>query len=233
MKLQAEHIAFIQNVVKTASLVNIDNIIIEPNMVRALDENRTVVLYQTEGVPEMPFGSIGLNRISVFTARYDVAKTQDNFSIVAVVDDDSKFARQLVMSGKGVRIDYRCANPTTIQAPRQINDEMGYRVRLNAEAVLLLQKGQAAMGAETVTIISNDGVSFELIDVNSDKFKHTFAVDAESLSDDGNTKFAHQYPVKTLLALFKQNPEGCFEVGYKGILSFPVNGLSVFVLPQV
>lgn len=89
------------------------------------------------------------------------------------------------------------------------------------------------MGSETVSIISNDGVSFELVDVNNDVFKHTFAVDAEPLTEDTNTKFAHRYPVKILLALFKHNPGGYFSVGAKGILSFPINNLTVFVLPQV
>jgi len=137
------------------------------------------------------------------------------------------------MKGTGLKVDYRCANPTTIQAPRQINDNLVYRVQLNADAVSLLQKGQVAMGSETVAIIYNDGVSLELTDVNSDVFNHKFAPDAELLDDDANPSFSHRYPVKTLLALFKQNPDGYFEIGEKGILSITVNGLSIYVLPQV
>lgn len=233
MKLEPEVVAYILNVVKTARLVGIDNIIIEPNLVRALDDANTVVLFQDKNVPEMPFGSIGLTRTDAFMARYDIAKTQDKFSIEANVGDDEDFTRSLVMKGKGIKIDYRCGDPAKIKAPRQVNDTMKFRVPLNAEAVLLLQKGQAAMGSENVTIISNDGVSFELVDVNNDVFKHTFAVEAEPLTDDTNAKFAHRYPVKTLLALFKHNPDGHFSVGAKGILSFPINGLTVFVLPRV
>lgn len=233
MKLDPEIVAYVLNVVKTARLVGIDNIIIEPDLVRAMDDANSVVLYQNENVPEMPFGSIGLTRIDTFMARFDIAKTQEKFSIEAAVQDDEDFARSLVMKGKGIKIDYRCGNPAKIKAPRQVNDTLKFRIPLNAEAVLLLQKGQAAMGSETVSIINNDGVSFELVDVNNDVFKHTFAADAESLTNDTNTKFAHRYPVKTLLALFKHNPDGHFMIGAKGILSFPINGLTVFVLPQV
>jgi len=90
------------------------------------------------------------------------------------------------------------------------------------------------MGADTVSVISNDkGVTFELIDVNSDKFSHTFTKEVETLSEDAETTFVHKYPVATLLALFKDNPEGTFSIGKKGILNIVVNHLNIFVLPQV
>ncbi len=233
MKLTQDLIDFIENVVKTGQSINIDNVIIEPGMVRAIDDARTVVLYQNKDVPDMPFGSIGLNRISVFLSRLEIGKTQDNFTLDVISSDDDDYARSVVIKSTGTKIDYRCANPTTIQAPRQINDNLIYRVQLNAEAVILLQKGQAAMGSETVSIISNDGVSFELTDINNDVFKHTFSPEVELLDEDADESFNHKYPVKTLLALFKQNPDGYFEIGEKGILSINVNGLDIYVLPQV
>jgi len=234
MKISTDEIAYIQKVVRAAQMVDIDNIIIEPNLVRAIDDDKTVVLFQDENVPDMSFGSIGLNRISVFTSRLDIAKTQEDFTIEAETPDGSEYARSLTMKAKGVKIDYRCANPSTIQAPRQINDTLKYRVPLNAEAVVMLQKGQSAMNAGIVTIISNKkGVSFELVDINSDIFSYTFTNKVENLTDDSDTNFAHRYPIKTLLPLFKQNSEGTFTIGQKGILSISVQGLNLFVLPQV
>lgn len=240
MKLKPESLAYVLNVVRTAKLVGIDNIIIEPDTVRAMDDARTVVIFQNEGVPDMEFNSIGINRIDVLMARYEIANSTQGFS--AEVDTknegEDEFATSLILKGKGTKIDYRCADPSKISAPRTINDVIRYSVNLTAEAVTLLQKGVAAMTAENVSIISNDGVSFELVDVNNDIFKHTFADDAQLVPDEdgevvSTTKFAHRYPVKTLLALFRSNPEGTFSVGQKGILSFPVNGLTVYVLPQV
>ena len=244
MKLDAETINYINKVVKTASLIGIDNIIIEPGRVRAMDEAKTVVILQNENVPDMPFGSVGLNRISVFQSRYDIARVQDKFTMEAIeasaqlqqedgTQAEAPIARALTMKGKGVKIDFRCANPTTISAPRVINDKAINRVQLTGDAVLLLQKGQAAMGADTVTIISNEGVSFEFTDVNNDVFKYTFADDVEPLDGNTDTKFAHRYPAKTLLSLFKHNPTGTFDVGKSGTLSLEINGLTVTVLPQV
>ena len=92
MKLSQDLISFIETVVRTGQSVNIDNVIIEPDMVRAIDDARTVVLYQNTNVPEMPFGSIGLNRIGVFLSRLEIAKSQDNFTLDVIVDDDAESA---------------------------------------------------------------------------------------------------------------------------------------------
>lgn len=235
MRLDDDIIGYIKLVVDTAQLVGIDSIIIEDNKVRAIDDNKTVVIYQDENVPEPMIGAIGLNRISVFQSRFDIIQSRDDARVEVTVDDDRGFVRSLNMRGKGVKVDYRCANPQTIQAPRQINDQMKFRVPLTPEAVVLLQKGQGAMGADTVSIISSpDGVAFELADINNDVFAHTFAQsdDVECI-EGGKPNFAHRYPVKTLLAMFKTNAEGDFFVGGKGMLKFVVNGLDVYVLPQV
>lgn len=232
IKLDKITVSYIQTVVETAKLVGIDSIIIEPNLVRAIDDKKTVVINQNKDVPEMPFGSIGMNRLDIFSARYDIAKTQDNFTIEADVDVGSQFARAIIMKAKGMKIDYRCANPSAIPAPKQVNDVLKYRVVLTSDAVSNLQKAHSAMKAESVTIVSDSGVSFELSDLNNDVFKYNFADSVEVLTA-GDGKFAHRYPVKTILSLFKQNANGHFEIGAKGIASFQLNGLKVFVLPQV
>lgn len=233
MKLSADEIKYIQKIVGTAKLVGIDNIIIEPDLVRAIDDNKSVVLNQSENVPSMSFGSIGLNRLSVFTSRVDIAKTQDDFTLEATLDDKEEFVRSLTMKGKGVKIDYRCANPSIITAPKKVNDNPLWDVELNGEAVLLLQKGLTAMGAEEVAIISDGGVKFELRDVNGDVFSHTFSDGPDCVGSDDSGLFAHRYPAKTLLSLFRHDPDNHFIIGEKGTLTIKINGINVIVLPMV
>jgi hypothetical protein len=139
----------------------------------------------------------------------------------------------MLIAAKGVKVDFRCANPSAIRAPKSVSDTMKTLVPLEAEAVVLLQKGQQAMSADTVTIISNEnGVSFEMYDVNSDKFTHTYEADVESLNG-GDTDFVHTYPIKIVLPLFKENAGGSFSVGEKGVLNLQMNGINIYVLPQV
>lgn len=234
MKVNRDELAYITNVVDTARMVGIDDVIIEPDKVRAIDENKTVVLFQDQDVPEMSFNSIGLNRINVFLSRLDVARTQPNFEVNATTDDDSEFARSLTMKAKGVKVEYRCANPRTIAAPKKVNDTLVCKINLTADAVYLLQKGLAAMGGEVITVVSDEyGVTFKITDINNDEFTHTFTDQVELLSEDANVTFTHNYPAKILLSLFKTDPEGYFCIGQKGMLNIVVNNLNIFVLPQV
>ena len=237
MKLTTDLIEFIENVVKTGQSVNIDNVIIdaESGTVRGIDEGRTVVLFHDEEVPTSPVGTIGLNRGGIFLSRIGIVKSRENFAADAesVTLDGVEFVKALHMSSDNTKVDFRCANPDTIKAPRQINDIITYRIQLNAEAVSVLQQAYAAMGTETVSIIGGDGVAFELEDINEDKFRHAFAPDSVQVGDTTTGAFAHKYPIKTILALFKQNPDGEFEIGEKGILRINVNGLNIYVLPQV
>jgi hypothetical protein len=243
MKVDAPSLTYIQNVVKTAQLVKIDNIIIEPDKVRAIDEERSVVLFQDVDVPPMPFNSIGLNRIDVFMNRYEVASSVENFELEAVLPDPDpekpdapKFARALVMKGKGIKIDYRCANPATIQAPKVINDKLKYKVEMNPEAVLLMSKGQSAMSSDEVTLTSDkDGVRFEMTDINGDAFTYKFANNVTVVDKTTNGKdvnFTHKYPLKVILPLFKVSSDAPFFMTTKGMLKVVVNGLDMYVLPR-
>ena len=236
MKVDAETLAYIQNVVRTAQLVKINNIVIEPEKVRAIDDDKAVVLFQSEDVPDMPFGSIGLNRIDVFLTRFEIAKGATDFHLEAVMpDNNAEFARALLMEGKGIKIDYRCANPSTIQAPKQINDTVRYEIKMNPEAVLLMSKGQGAMGADEVTLISDkDGVRFEISDINGDAFTHDFAkkVIVVDPAKGDDTSFTHKYPLKVMLPLFKTASDVPFYITNKGMLKVVVNGLDMYVLPR-
>ena len=91
MKLDAQSLTYIKNVVETAQMVGIDNVIIEPGKVRAINDEKSVVLFQEENVPDMPFNSVGLNRIGVFLSRLEVARTQDSFAVDVKTDDNGDF----------------------------------------------------------------------------------------------------------------------------------------------
>ena len=175
MVIDPVSLTYIQNALVTANLVNIDSIIIEPNCVRATTEERDIVLLQLTDVPPMPFGSIGINRIDVFTSRIELAKSAGSFSVDATIEDknpDQPFVRSLNMIGKGINIEYRCANPATIKAYKTVNDEVVYRVNITSELVSMMHKGQTAMKSDEVAFVCNKtGVTMEISDINSDTLK--------------------------------------------------------------
>lgn len=233
MKIEPKTLQYIESVIKTAQRVGIEEVVIEKDVIRAIDVNRTVVLNHQPKDLDLPFTAIGLSRINVLQSRLDLAKGQEGFEVNVTTDDTHDFVKTMLITAKGVKVDFRCANPAAIKAPKSVNDTLKCLVPLDADAVVLLQKAQSAMSADTVTIISNkDGVSFEMYDVNSDKFTHTFSAKVEPL-DGGDTDFVHTYPLKIVLPLFKENAGGTFAIGEKGIMNIENNNLNLYVLPQV
>lgn len=239
MQVDKPTLAYIENVVATAKLLGIDNIIIEPDRVRAMDDDTSVVLLQTDNVPVMPFGSLGLNRLSLFSSRYEIAKNADKFELVADVagtDTPVPYVRALTMKGKGIKIDYRCANPAAIRAPKAFaNDALKYRARMHPEAVVYMMKGSSAMDADEVSLIgAKDSISFEITDINSDKMSYVFGdvVDNVLPNDSSEPKFVHRYPIKLLQTLFKPNSDSYFYITSRGMLKIAINGLDVYVLAR-
>lgn len=241
IKVDSNILSYIQNVVQTADLVKIDSIIIEPNKVRAVDEDKTVVILQDKNVPDMPFGSIGLNRTDVFTSRLELAKSASGFEVEALIDEmenkDTKqkerFARSLIFKGKGVKVDYRCANPSLIKAPKVLNDHLKFKTNMTPETVLMIQKGYSAMKSDELTLSnSKDGVILEMSDINGDSFTYKISNKIETLEGE-SSDFSYKYPIKTLLPLFKTIPENDFYISSRGMLKVEINKLNIYVIPRV
>lgn len=251
MKLSNEELNFIQTVIKTADLIDIHNIIIEPGKVRAMDEEQTVVLFQDKNIPSLSFGSIGINRTSVFTSRLELARSQENFEVNALTaGDDPTFgfdkydpalkggptpmwARSLTMSGKGTKIDYRCASPQTIRAPKNRAGVNQYSITLTPEAVTMIQKGKSAMKADEVTFNgSTKGVSLELSDINGDALEYHFADIIQGVIPGHDPDFSYKYPIDMLLPIFKTNPMGVFSLTARGSMMFTVNSLDIYIMAR-
>jgi hypothetical protein len=169
-------------------------------------------------------------RLNVFQSRFEIARLQDNFTMTVDVNSEG-WVRSVLMKGKGTKIDFRCTKPSLVKAPKSFASPLVTRVQMTGETAVLLQQAIQSMGSDVVTIISNNGVSFEIVDVNNDVFKHNFEFEAEALGDDDNTNFAYRYPAKKLLGLFKINPTATFDVSDTGRLCINVNGFDVAILP--
>lgn len=243
MSLEKQLIDYIQDVVKICRLVDIDSVAIEPEVVRGTDEQRSVVILQNlkTKIPKIKIENneyaVGLSRLDTLQSRLDIARSQDKFTIEPIIKTGTSYIHSLLMKAKGMKIDFRCMDPTKIKAPINIKDTLIYKIQLAGDAVALLQKAMGAMGADEVTVISDkDGVSFEVSDITSDVFKHTFTQDVELLdqnSDKEQVFFAYRYPIKTLLSIFKENPVGYFEIGARGPLRFTLaHDISIYVLPR-
>jgi hypothetical protein len=228
-------INIIVNAVKTAQSVGIDSIIIEPDWIRGCNEAKTVVIFQNEDVPSLSVGSIGMSRIGTFMQRYNIISNQDNPTFKADVDSNKGYVRSIVMSSSDTKIEYRCANPETIQAPKKIFDTTKYRVLIPINSGAIMKQAQAAMNSEIVEIASDKtGTFFKILDINNDDFKHILPEDAVTIDDDdAPAKFAHKYALKNVLDIIDPAVDTMFEIGERGVITTSVNGLNVLILPKV
>jgi len=233
MKIDAQALSYINNVLKVADIANLNHIAIESNRVRGMDENQRVFLLQTDGIPEFAFGSIGLNRLPQFVSRYDMTRTGTNFSMEATVEanNGNPFVRSLTMKSKGLKVDYRCANPLSVIAPKSIGKPFVYQFTASEEIALYLQKGQAAYNTEHVTFIgTEEGVVMEMADINNDKMQFDVADSVEILTNDVSVTtvdFRHKYPIKLLLPIIKAANGAPFTINTQGIARIAIAGFSV------
>lgn len=234
MILNKELVTFIHQVVKTAQLVNIDSIIIEPNKIRAIDENGSIAIFHTENIPELPFATIGLNRLKLLASRLAVVEQMPNFKTSCVINRD--MVASLEFTADKTKIEYRCANPASIRAPKNISDVPIHSFNLNKEGVQMLKRGHSMMPqnqpVDVVNLVSNkDGMFFELKDLNNDTFSFRFAEQARNMSDSSPCVFVYSYPVKVLAALFENNTTTTIHIGEK-TLNIKVNNLNCYVVRQ-
>lgn len=238
MNVNASDLQYIEKVIKVADVVGIESIIIEPERVRATSDTGEVFILHTDNVPDMPFGSIGISRTSIFKSRYDVVKslaTKYTASTNKVTLDGQpvEFARSIEMVAPKVSIDYRCANPITIKSPKKILDPISYTVGINEEWLFFIGKAQAAMGSDVIDFILEDGaLRFEVKDVNGDAFSFDLG-QAIELEPGAPVNFTHTYHTKVLLPILKTVSTPQIQITSMGLIKSIVSDFTVYLKPVV
>jgi len=231
MKLDSSILELINLAVETAKLLSIEEVIIDNNGIRALHPDQVaVLLLKTE--LELPFTAMGINRLPIFQQRLSVVKDVKDLNITAETDKEGN-VRSLKFSNKALSLSYRCANQNTIKAPKNVAENYFREVTFTNEAYDMLIKGQNAMKAELLTLISDkDGVRFELMDSNGDVFSYIFTDKVELTNRDSSEMFVFKYPIKIFLPVLKQNANSVLAIGEKGVLKVVVNGIDIMILPR-
>lgn len=248
MKLDPESLDYLVEVVKATKALGVESLIIEPDCIRAADEDIKRVVLHKQNVKPMPFGSIGITRLDVFLDRYELAKTTAGMYIeyttrgedpmVCIKDDkNAMFAHTLQFKGKGLKLDFRPSNPLVIRAPRNMKDRLKYRLLVTDELTQFIDKGKRALGTDEFTLLINDeGAFIEMTDINNDKLSFQFADNVEKVNDDdeGKPMYSAAFPIAYVLPLFKNNSGSSFQISEKvGYIEMAVNNLTSLILPRV
>lgn len=236
-KMSAENIELLQNIVKTAALAGINNVVISDQLIKGIDDNKNVVII-SDLPKKIKLDDIGLGRISVLQNRFSMLSEDSKFEVqfdTKVNGNATEFIKTLSMKGGGMKLDYQCQNPHTINAPKQIKDTFNHTIDINDEDINTIFRGCKAMGSTSDEMsLSFDGkvLKCNISDVSGDMFE--FKTNAKVT---GTSKFEFKYNVGKILPLLKaadaEKGVKTIEIGTKGIVKLSLNGLNLYITPLI
>lgn len=221
------------NIINVAKTVKIESIVFEDGYVFGMDESRCVLLFNPNLTIDLPFKSIAITRVDAFISRLDASKSGDDLSIHYVLDESNTYVKSMLFKNKGLKIDYRCGDPSKIKTLRKINDDIMCKFNISDDDIKTIIRGCNAMNAANLTIIGNNSISYEMSDINGDIFKYESNRMMTYLTSDSSFKFANQYQVKLLLSMLKNKPNGTIAIGVNGSLHLEVDDVFLILLPRV
>lgn len=245
MKLSPDSIRNLKTLLQTVSLVKIDRLIIEGNLIRGVDEDQTVVIVSDTNVPDFGGAIVGLNRLSILANRIALFDADEAFSVEAVEtpsrEGNGMDISVFKLASKGSKFEYRCARAGSIKAPKQLNDSFVWAITVPVDSVKLAISAANTMGSEQVALVSKGSgeVLFEIVDGSTqDTFTTKIADEAVWLAEDQDQPtqaFVNYYAVKALMPLLKAaatQGDPVILVGEEGMLQITVNNYTMTLLPR-
>lgn len=229
MKLSKPITNMLVDLMTTAGKLDMSSIIIEPGVVRAIDDNRSVVILSTHDI-DLPFASLAVSRVDLLAKRLSVAKELDN--IEYSVHDSSNQVISLKIKAGRVSVDFRCVSASSIKVPKVVADEFNTTLSMDETASSTLSKGRTMMGTSVATLLyQHKDLIVEMCDENNDVF--SFVV-GNNLVDSSRDYFAYRYDIGKLHTILTNGKLSTIYIGdNRGILKTTVNGFTTYLLPQV
>lgn len=240
MKLSTDSINKLDLLVQTSLTAGIKKLIIEPNKIRGIDEKQSIVIITTDNVPDFNGKQVGINRLDSLAARLNLVKNHGVLEVEATEAANGNDIMIMDLSCGKTKAQFRCASIEAMRGiPKNVVDVPAWELKIGARALPTIAQAVVAMGSESVTLASRDGiaVSIELIDPNKDVFT-TDLTDPLAWIGQGapKTSFCKKYPAKTFVTLLKEALKNVdtvtATVGEDGTFSFKVHGFDFFILPS-
>lgn len=189
--LSPQYVDYLKNAFKTAQLFKCDDIVLETDVFRGMNADRSLVIADPAVPKDLPFLGMGINEVSKLVARMGLV---EDYTVEMEMNDG--FVLAIHLKAKGMSLKYRCANPKAIKSYRQYKDIDTWQIDIPPEAIAQVIKAASAMGSDTITINSSeDGdCEFVLVDSNRNDYKQSFLGDVENTTGvDDNLKFSFNY----------------------------------------
>lgn len=234
-------LTLLQDAIDTATMLKIERMVIDSHSLRGeSQENGTFMLLPFPADTELEFGAMGISRIDVLNARMKLVGADGTVTPdYKVRDSGDKFVFRLQLKKGKTTIDFKCADPSQIRAPKGFNDAESFGFKFTAADIALMLRGKAAMQADKVTFQSKDGqtVNYTISASEGDALVHQ--LDSELDIKTQTETFAASYSTKILFPVLKEISDAAKEADVevvltkRGILKIEVNGIPSYVFPEV
>lgn len=236
-KLSDAALTALQQLITTANNVGVDTLIVTSDLIRGIDEKKTVGIVSKAGAPDMAGKQLAINRVKQLVSRLNLVASAGPLTVECTAASSGNDIAALELSSGKRKSQFRCASVDAVKGvPKGFNDVPVWELTIPAAMVASIAQADAAMGADGVTIASKDGktVTVEFIDTNKDTC--SIELDTEVVKLGGaSTSFAVKYWSKTLLSLLKEaakTSDPTLKIGDGGLTQIEINGLLFFTLPQ-
>ena len=228
---------FIQNVVNTSQLLELEAIVVDSDGVRGKGDG--ILVLQKDNLPkELGFDGIAFGDISTLERRMNAF---DDFTLeYSSLEKDSGYIYpyKLRMVNKNSKIEFVCLNPSQVKAPKNLKDPVYFSFMMDEASVNLLSRASSLMQSHQIILSGKDGVvSFSASDDSSAKLSHIISDELIALEDDEQKSFVYPYKYKNVVKVFKYMAKHMerFEicVTKRGFITIEVNGLTINILREV
>lgn len=231
MKLDKATQELIRDAVFTAESVKINNIVIDEDGIRGIDDNQLVVILKNSFTTVVPFEALAIGGVEQFVQRYRIHENNEATTIEADIADNGD-VKIITLKSKNLKLEFRCMKPARVKAPKKTNDTTYASFEISDDTVDMIKRGLVTMKSDYIQFIKmadNDNVNFKIIDVNNSSMD--FEITDSSLEQEtaGDCVFACSYPIKTLLAALKDADENRVNVGVNNTLTVIKNGINVII----
>jgi hypothetical protein len=245
-KLTTESIAILEELLSACTMVKIDKLKIEPNLVSGIDEDKSIVLISETKIPDFGGMSFAVTRLSTLNNRINLMKDGGGFEITAEPSPNKPLeVCALKLNNKATKSEFKATNPEVVKTPKSVKDNPSWLVTITAEMAQVAAGAANNIGAARVILSSRaaGGVHFEMQD---DKTQDTFSVQIadeamwvptdQPTPTGADAAFVHYYNSKTLMPLIKAAADtGNVDliVTSRGILQLDVKGFTFTIIPKI
>lgn len=233
----------LSSLLKLASIIGIERLVIGNDMIRGMDEGRTAGIVMStinaDGSKEIDLNSktVAITRVKMLLSRFNVIKTQGDLKIET--EENGNDIVSLNLSGGKSKTTFRCATVDSVKGvPKSASDVMTWEIEIPSSFVTTLVQADASIASDGIKFDSdNTKLNITMTDANNDNINFEFDENDPVKLIGTGSNFSNKYPSKSVITLFKEaakfNDTIKLKMGIGGLLMVNINSFEFFIVPMV